>query len=344
MRNLISVSVGLAILPGLLFLSSCKRQNKAVQADDATVPQELIERGNFYCEASRPEYEEKKYVHSKCDGAGFTSLYSTRCGMVDLSVFEDSSTGKPYRSPSHDCFSTGSSKSEYSRDMLLMRMVAGWVHKDLTWLNRFISYAEKNNWVMCDAIDDAARIGRCMVSPNLISLLFDMQTRLEGKALLTKSEPDVNYPEFKMLSLDAQIQYLKVTKEDENSQDAVDLRYDFEAHLDVLRIWLEGQVYGGITDAQKKRLIGYAEREQRNALFLAVAALYGHGSMLRVWELLEAFPEGRLPASGDHCTEYLFQRAMMKNGAENPDWLPCDRGETHSGTDFNFALYVASGK
>jgi hypothetical protein len=300
------------------FLFGCKRDNEKSDAV-FSLPQEFIDRGDFYCEASKEAYQEKKYVHSKCDGAGFTSLYSTRCGGVDLSVFEDSATGKPYRSPTHDCFSTGASKSEYSRDMLLMRMVGAWRHKDLAWVNRMISYGEKNSWVICDAIDDATKIGRCVVSPSLYSVLYDMQSRLEGVA-----------PSSLTLQKD---------------EDAVGLKDDFEAHLEVLKIWLEGEIYGAITDTQLMKLEGYAKRESENALFLAVYAKYSNGDFSNSLKSLERFPAGRLPNSSDWATEYLYQRSMMRDGAPNKDWKPGpDASEVFSGTDYNFVIYVISGK
>ena len=312
------LAAGLILLSGS-FLFGCKRDN--LKSDTPfTLPQEFIDRGDFYCEASKEAYEEKKYVHSKCDGAGFTSLYSTRCPGVDLSVFEDTATGKPYRSPTHDCFSTGASKSEYSRDMLLMRMIAAWVHKDLAWVNRIISYGEKNSWVICNALDTATKIGRCVVSPSLYLILYDMQSRLEG--VLPSS--------------------LTVQKD----EDAVGLQYDFQAHLEVIRIWLEGEIYGAITDTQLKKLEAYAKRESENALFLAIYAKYSSGDFSSALKALERFPAGRLPNSSDHKTEYLYQRAMKKpDGSVNPDWLPApETGEIFSGTDYNFVIHVMSDK
>lgn len=300
------------ILSGL-FAFGCKRDHKKSDAH-FELSQEFISRGNLYCELSKADYQAKKYVHSKCDGAGFTSLYSVRCGDVDLSVFEDLSTGKPYRSPSHDCFANGESKSEYSRDMLLMRMVAAWVDKDIEWVNRIISYGEKNSWVICNAIDDAIKVGRCVVSPALYFVLYDMQDRMSGKTLL-----------------------LTMNRE---SDDAVGLKFGFEAHLDVLRIWLEGEVYGALTAAQLTRLEAYAGRENQNALFLAAYAKYANGDMSHAAAALDRYPKDRLPGSADWCEEYLWQRDQTSD-----NWKTCPaEGEIFSGTDYNFTIYMMSGK
>jgi hypothetical protein len=199
-------------------------------------------------------------------------------------------------------------------------MIAAWVHKDLAWVNRIISYGEKNSWVICNALDTATKIGRCVVSPSLYLILYDMQSRLEG--VLPSS--------------------LTVQKD----EDAVGLQYDFQAHLEVIRIWLEGEIYGAITDTQLKKLEAYAKRESENALFLAIYAKYSSGDFSSALKALERFPAGRLPNSSDHKTEYLYQRAMKKpDGSVNPDWLPApETGEIFSGTDYNFVIHVMSDK
>jgi hypothetical protein len=298
----------------LCFLAiGCDRKNKSSDIN-VPIPEEIIDRGDLYCNLAAPAYEEKKYVHSKCDGAGFTSLFSLRCPNVDLSVFEDAN-GKPYRSPTKDCFKNGESKAEFSRDMLLMRMIAAWKHKDIEWVNRFINFARDNDWVMCKAIDPFYTAGRCVVG-TLSELLIDMQSKLEGQSASFRSQ---------LVQSDA---------------DAIGLKSDYEAHLDVLRIWLEGEIYGGITDGQKSRLKGYADRESKNALYLAVSSKYHGGDFTNVYTVLQSWPSDRLPGSQDWCTEYLHQRDMLKSGQPNPDWLPCDRKEIHSGTDYNFVLHI----
>lgn len=285
---------------------------------------ELKAKANQYCELTYPKYQELGYVHSKCDGSGFTSLHSVACNAVtpiDLSVFSDAK-GKLFRDPKHECFELGQSASESSKDMVLMRMIAAYVHQDHEWVSRFMTFATANNYVICDAKDDATKLSRCVLSPALISLLKAMQKKMGGES---PGEPFVE------------------TKEVSGILDSViPLTKGYQAHLEVLRIWLSGHVHGGITDYQKKILELQADRQPDNALFQAVYATYDDGNMSNVIDKLRGmtnyFPDDRLPTSSEYCTGYLFQRDK-----DNKDWVPCDENQVHSGTDFAFTTALIGG-
>lgn len=307
-----------ALVLTLLACSACgyfRRDQEPKEPVATEAPQALLDTGSLYCQLSRPAYQAKGYVHSRCDGAGFTSLYAIGCEGVDLSVFTDED-GKLWRSHGRDCFANGDSKSESSRDMWMMRMIAAWEQQDLAWVNQAIAFGEANNWVICEAIDQAYKIGRCTMSPTLYGLLYDMRSRLKGQTLSLTRDSDDGLPE----------------------------HHDFEAHLDVLRIYLSGEVKGGITKAEKSLLEIYAKREPKNALFLAVWHRYSDGDQSETYAVLGLFPQDRLPNDRDDwCTEYLFQRDMLKDGEPNGDWKPCPAVTIaeHSGTDFNLALHIA---
>lgn len=265
--------------------------------------------GNAYCAWSRDAYEKEYYVHSKCDGSGFTSLYSVRCDNVDLSVFSDGD-GKLWRSPTKDCLSSGQSKSESSRDMVLMRALAAYVDWDRDWFDSFLNYAVSNAFEFCESDGSADGLSRCILTPNLYRLLKDLREGMDRQNLT------------------------EITRVTEKS--------GFRAHLDVLAIWLTGKSYGAIDDIDRDLLKTYADREPKNALYQAVYHRFTDGDMSSVFNILSEWPVDRLPNTSDWCTEYLFQRDMKKDGQENPDWLPCpDREGEHSGTDFNLALYIA---
>lgn len=282
---------------------------------------EIKAKADLYCELSYPSYQQLGYVHSKCDGSGFTSLHSVACNAVtpiDLTVFSDAK-GKLFRDPKHECFKTGESAAESSKDMVLMRMIAAYVHQDHEWVSRFMTFATANNYVICDAKDDATKLSRCVLSPALISLLKSMQKKMGGESPGEPFEASERIP----------IDLIPLTK-------------GYQAHLEVLRIWLSGHVHGGITDYQKEILKRQSKREPDNALFKAVYATYDDGDMSNVIDKLKGmtnyFPDDRLPTSSEYCTGYLFQRDK-----DDKDWGPCDRGETHSGTDFAFTTFLIGG-
>ena len=285
---------------------------------------ELKAKADLYCELSYPSYQELGYVHSKCDGSGFTSLHAVACNAVtpiDLSVFSDAK-GKLYRDPKHECFETGESASESSKDMALMRMVAAYVQNDKAWVDSFHAFASSKNWVICDAKDEATRISRCVLSPALISLLKAIHKANKGE--------DPGQP------------FTEPTEVHGILDSVIPLTKGYQAHLEVLKIWLSGHVYGGLTDYQLKILELQADREPENALFQAAYATYNDGNMSSVIDQLKGmtsyFPDDRLPTSSEYCTGYLFQRDKS-----DKDWGPCDEGMVHSGTDFAFTTALIGG-
>lgn len=294
----------------MLFVVSCaylKRDNREQENSPAIDFSSLVTIGDSYCVWTRPKYKESGFVHSKCDGFGFTSLFAVRCPNVDLTPFCEES-GKCYRSPTKDCLLREESASEFSRDMALMRAVSAWIHKDTAWLSSFLDYVRSNNFIFCKHNGSIDGRSRCIMSPTLFKLLSDQLSAMNNFRL----------------------------EEDPQSADLE--KVGFTAHLEVLFIWLSGKVYGAITDSHLAKLRVHAAREPKNALFQAVYHRFTDGDMSQVFHLLDSWPKDRLPNNSDWCEEYLWQR-----DSKGQDWEPCASVPpiSHSGTDFNLALYVA---
>lgn len=283
---------------------------------------ELKAKADRYCELAYPSYQELGYVHSKCDGSGFTSLHAVACNAVtpiDLSVFSDDQ-GKLYRDPKHECFLTGESASESSKDMVLMRAISAYIQEDKAWIDSFLQFAKYRNYVFCEAKNVETKISRCILSPDLKNLLEGASKKLAGENPGEPMEENV----------------------ERGITDLLPIKTGFQAHLEVLKIWISGHVFGGITDSQYSIIKRQAARQPDNALFQAVYATYDDGNMANVIDQLKGmtdyFPDDRLPTSNEYCTGYLFQRDK-----DNKDWAPCSDGETHSGTDFAFTTFVIGG-
>ena len=132
---------------------------------------EIEKKASLYCELSRQDYQQKRYVVEECDGAGFTSLYSLGCreNNVDLSVFQNES-GEMVRNPNKDCYPSRS-KAGFSKDHVLMRLVAAVGQGDKVWPAKFLDYAKSQGGFFCDAIDNTTKVSRCFLSPFLIEYL-----------------------------------------------------------------------------------------------------------------------------------------------------------------------------
>ncbi len=303
----------------LVFLSCGKKDNEPkipVLTSDFSIVQA---KAKSYCEMSYPSYQELGYVHSKCDGSGFTSLHAVACqGVIDidLSVFSDAE-GKLYRDPKHECFEKGESASESSKDMTIMRMLAAYVQHDKKWVDDFTSFASKHDWVVCKGKDAVTTFSRCLLSPAIVDLLKAMKRKMEGIATELPVQSQRSFP------------------------DIIPLNTDYRAHLEMLRLWLSGQVYGGVTDYDLHIMRAQAKRQPENALFKAIASTFDNGYQASAIALLlndKHFPDARLPDSkNDYCTGYLFQRDK-----DEKNWVPCpsEPVSVHSGTDYAFAAFM----
>jgi hypothetical protein len=300
-----------------LLLIACSREKPA----DIEAPRldELAAKKAFYCEQGKIQYDLKKYMVGRCDGLLFTSLWSVSCGYGDVADFQD--PGKPgywHRNPTRDCYVAGApnpdngAKSSISRDMLLGLFTYAWKLKSLPIIQGLISYGESHTWIMGDAIDAKTLISRTVLTPELINLLYDMESRLSLQA------------------------------GEDNSDDAFYINKGFQAHLDVIKILLTGSVKGSVTSIQANILGAQANRQPLNPLYVAAAARYGkYDAKVAVDFLLDNphFPNDRLPSKAEHCEPYLFQR-----DADDGDWKPCGTdAELHDGTDFVVAASIIDG-
>lgn len=302
----------LLLLTICLAFSACKRDNKPVES---TTSEALANKKAFYCEQGKRILSERGFMDDRCDSLLFTSLWATACGvsLVDISQWEDPA-GKWHRNPERDCFKDGQpngSASTISRDMFLGLWHLLWSKKDGMDIREIREYGEANNWIMGEAKDSETLLSRCLLTPQLITLLKEMDAKLGGQVASNLVQ--------------------------DNSGDALPVNTGFRAHLDILRIMLNSRVYGAITDSEKSLLKSQAERQPSNALFVAAYERYYGGTKAHGLLLDEShFPGDRLPTSAEHCQNYLFSRDQ-----ESDDWKPCAEAREHDGTDFVFAAWVA---
>jgi hypothetical protein len=304
----------------LACVSSCSYFQRDNKAEDSAPNEALAAKKAFYCEQGKRVLAERGFMDDRCDSLLFTSLFATACGGVDLSAWEDPALpGKWHRNPERDCYlpETGpnGSASSISRDMFLGLFHQLWKTKDLANTSEIVKYGENNKWVMGEAKDDETLVSRCLFTPQLISLVYDLETAIKGRKLTN----------------------------DPSSADAGPLNTGFRAHLDILRIHLSGLIRGGLTDSELATVEAQASRQPRNALFAALAAKYGKRSPEQAYAILldeSLYPASHLPTNGNRCINYLNSRDQ-----DGADWLPCpEEGlKEHDGTDFVFAASILDG-
>lgn len=300
---------------------------------DPEVREAVIERMDLYCGLSKPKYLETATITDRCDAALYTGLHGMVCNYVTITQFESAEEpGKMCRRPGCVCFQNGKdtgSDSNWSKDMATGAQGNQAVRPDFELLSRIVKYGEDNNWVVCQGKDSTATLSKCVMSPKIISRWYDLRDRAN--------------PNLRLTSEDSHERYLNLveTYGDRQDEDAIGVKTDFRAHLDILGIVNEWLIHGAISSFSMTTLRKQAEREPKNLLYQsAFTRFHGGGRTDVAKALLEMFPADRLPTSNDWCEDYIFQRDYMRGSEVNNDWLPCDGNHTYTGTDFLLAAWL----
>jgi hypothetical protein len=209
--------------------------------------------------------------------------------------------GRWYRSPEKDCYDLGQSKSDISKDMLMMLFPYLYATGDKQNLQEIYDYGKANGNVM-----GRGPISRTLMTPSMVLFLQE----LLGMIGLT-FEPTVEKG-----------------------------KQGYEKHLDAIYIMTAAMKRGGVLPQDYETLRRYAEESPRNALFQALYHKFKDGDQTSTIAVLldeKLFPSDRLPTAKDNrCEEYLWQRDDRPS-----DWEPCNKDKTHDGVDFILAAWVA---
>lgn len=257
---------------------------------------------------------------TKCDGLLFNSLYAIIGGRSNPNLAESLRyPGKFYRSPEHDCFKKGLSRSECSRDMYLGYMLYLVFTDQSEPIERIISWGEKNSnkyldeylWIMCHGQPGAIEFRPNTIETAKLLLLYFNNARLNYKFDLQLSNRCQGY----------------------------------ECHISAIHVWIRGSIRGYLVKKEYSFIESNAARYHQNAFFQALYARYSGKSQAikRIESMLlneKYFPNDRLPSSSDRCGFYLWER-----DPSGDSWKPCpNQGKIHSGLDFLLASAIYLGK
>ena len=220
-------------------------------------------------------------ITGDCDAMLWTAKYATTsCHSVSLEAAESSlEPGRFYRSPMKKCVALGKSKTTWSRDMGMGLIAYGWKCQQRGLLERHRGYGIKNNWTMGHPISD----GRVLYTPQIIALLHEAIFRLGGSNSPNRALPSI-YPS----GLD-----------------------DYQAHLQVLNIWLREEMEDGITDLMFDALQEHAKREPNNPFYQYMVGLFLNDQDKTISLLLDPkMPVGEYVRCGEfkrcQLAEWLF--------------------------------------
>lgn len=242
---------------------------------------------------------------SECDSLLFSGLVGCVPGVrVHLDAAFDRASGQWNRRPcDRPCFPEHS-KSTISRDMLLGVLWYAYFNKRLDISEQLIKHALSNFGLVGQAIDLKTTIGRCLVSPGLLSTAAWISYRLGGP-----SRP-----------------WLRYIPQSESSSAT-----GFQAHLSVLHILLRKLLTG--QTSYGKLLEKHYRRNPFNPLFCIATGRYEEARSMLLSRSL--WPENRLPTSEDRKEPWVLQREYGK------DWQAATGPvHMHSGGDFLFCHWL----
>jgi hypothetical protein len=299
----------LLLVIALLLGCSSKKDNETLTPSRIEA---LDKRAERYCEQSKKLYlDYDETADPNCDAALFTALHGLKCDYVSVDQFESKDEpGKLCRRPGCTCWDNrveGSPKSHsgFSKDQAAGMQLYLATYPDKSLVDRIVDYGKENNWVVCDADTQGGLLGSCLMSAKLITRWGDLAGKDPGSSSLTSKQTETS------------------------------------AHVLVMTILAENQIYGAISNKSLKHLRTQAAREPNNLVYQAALSRFSDSPQADdvARRLLEFFPED-LPTTDDYCTPYLYQRDEIRDGEVNPDWLPCKGERTHMGTDFLVADWV----
>lgn len=201
---------------------------------------------------------------SDCDGTLWAGIACSAGAAVDIGRAEYE-PGRIERRPGKSCY-PGDSRSSISNDMLTGYLLCAWTQGDVGRVGRLAAYGEAHElrvgpalvgWVMGDPYPDMA--SRVVMRPGFIGLVGRMRCKLSHGS---------DCPSYRS--------YLNAY---------FPVRNDYEKHLQVLSIALDGEVEGKIDQTSVDRLRTLASEEPMNPLFAAVLGMYD-GNMQHAINLL----------------------------------------------------------
>lgn len=267
----------------------------------------LDQKNLTYLSLIKKQQDSDGFIESQeCDSLLFSGLVGCVPGIqVNIEAAYDRASGQWHRRPcSKPCFPEHS-KSTISRDMLLGVLWYSYFNKRLDISEQIIKYALKNLFIMGQAVDIKTKLGRCLITPGLLSTAAWVSYKLGGP-----SRPWLRYiPQVESKSV-----------------------VGFQAHLSVLHILLRNTLTGkeDNLDVIKK----HYDRNPNNPLFCIANKKYEEAEKSLMND--DLWPSDRLPTNQDRREPWLLQRDHGK------DWWPDASSEvkTYSGGDLIFCCWL----
>lgn len=292
----------------LAILLSCgKEEGKDIPKLNEKLKAALIERSSLYLSLV-PNVQEaiSGFIDTeKCDSLLFSSLLLAAGAKGNIYAAEEA-PGKWLRRPKHleECYSSGNSRSEISRDMFIGLFYYLWSVKDLAAMDRIWDYGKANDWWMGAPVD----ISTTYLNASMRGTLSKMRKSL--------GSDDVNFADTLL------------------GPTYTERCEGFECHLQAIHMILRYEAYGELGGRAKAVANAVAARNPNNALFTSISDIINNRCLDDAAERLLSSPYH--PEQGLHSLKeaWPFQREDGDSG------LAEQGNKQHSNGDWLFTAYL----
>lgn len=271
------VLLGLVILV-VVFMCSCgQKHNKKDVPEDKTL--QLTKKYELYQRLFEAVSDKNGFIATEhCDSLMYSSLANPNINLQAAEI----EPGKWLRRPTDypECFSSGESKSNISRDGLVGVIYRSLKNKDVAMLKRMWDYGQSHNWVMGQ---DGWQ--HSVFTPDYIALL--------AQALYKTSDGKYDYIA-RVFTFPKMVPALP----------------GYTSQLQAIYIKLKDELYNTYNGDIARKLF---DQNKINPLLAIIADDKEAATDL----LLQTWPEDRLPTSHDWCADWLLDQASNGNG-RNP--------------------------
>lgn len=259
-----------ACLAGFI-LAGC---GKISQKQTPSIPFELMAKRERYKILQPAVLDSYGYSNDKCDAILITSLCKTAGGCAAADIFAAESKEEPgrwYRHAEHDCFDTGGSASDISKDMFAGIGTYLVNTGDDAARRRVASYGSSHNWIM-----GRGPLSRTYLTPPLRWIFSDAMTVATDDWIPIPTNTGYR----------AHLDVLSI----------------------LLRATARGHK---TTEIELQYLKAQRDRVPNNALFQAAYHRYADGNQDAAVSILmneKLFPSNSIPTDENYCTDYLWSR------------------------------------
>lgn len=255
----------------LCILVSCGTIEKA-EPQDASLEDVRVTLNDVKANALAHTNQDTGWLANGCDGMLWQGKYAAATCRGDIAASEVNSSGRFTRTPAKRCWDgkDNGAKATTSRDMAIGFIYWAFRCGDLQVLQRHADYGVANKWKMGEPLAD----GRVIYTPAIIGILYSAIFSLGGEDNANRLWPDIYSSG--LVDYEAHLQVLKIALVGEiaESLKEADAMPRQPLAMETHTTLTTGELSLNVSGRMFKRLEEHAAREPNNVFFQAIYAKY----------------------------------------------------------------------